>query len=190
MTAKSVNYQPFSREFDAVILAGHADQSLGMLAEPTETQKRLLSAFQYESNTAFLHTDTSVMPRTRRCWAAWNYHIMPAKALNKTPVYDVATHYWMNRLQGVSQRKDYLVSINGEDRIRPEAILKTIRYHHPIFDGDAVQAQESLPQLNQEGGQNGIYFCGSYFRYGFHEDAFNSALSLCEQLLGEVTWKR
>ena len=100
----------------------------------------------------------------------------------------------MNNLQGLPTATQYIVSINGAERIRPDTILKTISYHHPIFDKSAIDAQAKLPRLNEEGHQTGVYFSGSYFRYGFHEDAFGASVALSRSILnryglGEISWK-
>ena len=150
--------------FDAVVLASHADQSLRLLAHPTEEQQRLLSAFHYQRNEASLHTDPSVMPMRRLAWASWNFRV----ELGPDGHQRAATHYWINALQGVSRNQDYFVSLNSDDRIDPARLLYRTTYDHPVFTLDAIRAQRELPKLNHTGR---LYFCGSYFRYGFHEDA-------------------
>jgi len=164
--------------FDAVILACHADQALTLLAEPDVLQQELLSPFHYQYNRATLHNDPGVMPQSKGCWAAWNYQI---DAMGMA-----STHYWMNRLQGVSEHQPYFVTINDPALPPPVAahhILKELMYEHPIFSLDAITAQERLPELNAQ--HTGIYFAGSYFRYGFHEDALQSAVVLSEELLAK-----
>jgi predicted NAD/FAD-binding protein len=171
--------------FDKVILACHADQALSLLSDPSASESRLLGEFKYQANTATLHTDSSVMPRTRLAWASWNYEI------NRSPAGEssTATHYWMNSLQGVSQRQDYFVSINRPSAIDPSRVLKSIEYDHPLFNLGAHRAQAELPAMNAEaGGTTDTYFAGSYFRYGFHEDAFMSAAGLSGLLLGRDPW--
>jgi predicted NAD/FAD-binding protein len=165
--------------FDQVIFASHADESLGLLADADAQERRVLGEFKYQPNSALLHTDVSVMPRTKLCWASWNYRIAQAASGKMSP----STIYWMNSLQGVSDRQNYFVSINGEDSVNPNTVLRRISYEHPLFSRGAIQAQAELPKLNQR--MNNVYFCGSYFRYGFHEDAFSSALDLCRLLTGE-----
>jgi len=164
-----------SEMYDQVILAGHADESLRSLADADERERAVLGEFKYQPNLAVLHTDESVMPRTKRCWAAWNYRMEAGEA--------PATIYWMNRLQGVSDRQNYFVSINGENKVNPNTVLKRIQYEHPVFSRGAIRAQAELPRLNER--MNTVFFCGSYFRHGFHEDAFTSALELCRRLTGE-----
>ena len=174
-----------SLRFDHVILACHADQALRLLEDPTAGETRLLREFRYQPNVATLHTDPSVMPRTRRAWASWNYEI----ARDAAGAVSTATHYWMNSLQGISRRENYFVSINRPEAIRPDKVLRRISYEHPLFSLGATRAQAELPQLNAAGrGSTETYFAGSYFRYGFHEDALLSAVQLGTQLLGRDPW--
>jgi uncharacterized protein len=173
------------QEFDKVILACHADQALALLSDPRPEESRILREFRYQPNVATLHTDASVMPRTRLAWASWNYEISrPGTGDSPT-----ATHYWMNSLQGVSDRQDYFVSINRPGSIDPATVIRTIAYEHPLFNLGALRAQRDLPGLNAVGGgATGTYFAGSYFRYGFHEDALMSAVRLSETLLSRDPW--
>ena len=162
------------REFDKVIFASHADETLKMLGQPSSNEQRSLSKFKYQNNVATLHTDESVMPKTKKAWSSWNYRIE-----NKNGVLSPSTIYWMNSLQQVSEKKNYFVNINGEDKIDPKKIITVLNYTHPLFDVETSKAQKELQVLNQDGP---LYFCGSYFRYGFHEDALLSAVELCTNL--------
>ena len=171
--------------FDRAVVAAHADDALRLLVNPTADETRLLGAFKYQANVATLHTDASVMPRARLAWASWVYQVSRDRAGRITP----ATHYWMNRLQGVSDRERYFVSINRPEQIDPAKVIKTIDYTHPLFDLGALAAQGELPALNAAArGATETYFAGSYFRYGFHEDAFLSSVQLSELLLGRDPW--
>jgi predicted NAD/FAD-binding protein len=169
-----------SKVYDRVILACHADQALKLLENPSEKESRILSKFLYEKNKAILHTDSSIMPKTKSAWSSWNYR-MEEKDKNIKP----STIYYMNSLQQVSDTKDYFVSINDCGSIRSEHIIKEIAYEHPLFSLAAIQAQKELPKLNEN---DTINFCGSYFNYGFHEDAFTSAVNLCQKITGDKTW--
>jgi predicted NAD/FAD-binding protein len=161
--------------FGKVIFASHADQTFRVLQNPTADEKRLLSVFNYQKNTATVHTDESVMPRIKSVWSSWNYRIEERNG-KQIPT----TIYWMNQLQQVSEKRNYFVSINAiPGTIDKHKIIKEIEYEHPLFDVAAMKAQSELNKLN-EGGP--VYFCGSYFKYGFHEDAYASAVSLCKQL--------
>ena len=170
--------------FDKVILASHADQSLRMLADPTPLEHELLSPFHYQPNEATLHTDDRFMPKTKRCWASWNYHIQPRAGGGVTP----STHYWMNNLQGVSDKVDYFVSINADSSLDESKVIKRIAYEHPLFDLPAMRAQKRLPELNRLSRDQTTYYCGSYFRYGFHEDALASAVQCAHAVCGEDPW--
>lgn len=173
------------RLFDRVVLATHADEALRLLGDPTPTERRVLGAFRYQHNTATLHTDPAVMPRRRRAWASWNYEMARAEDGTLSP----ATHYWMNRLQGVSDRENYFVSINRAEHIAPRRVLRRLEYHHPLFDLAAVRAQGELPVLNRQAVDGTrTFYAGSYFRYGFHEDAFASAVELSALLLQRDPW--
>ncbi len=169
-----------TRDYDQVVLACHADQALPLLADPTCDETRLLSAFSYQENNTILHTDARVMPSAKKCWASWNYRIDEIGS---------STHYWMNSLQNVSKRQDYFVTLNGEHLIDPGQILERFTYHHPLFDLAALKAQSELHVLNERSPQDQIFYCGSYFGYGFHEDALRSAHQLAEILRGKVLCK-
>ena len=169
-----------THDFDKVVLASHGDQSLALLDDPTPLESELLACFRYQPNEAVLHTDPSFMPRTRRCWASWNYRIDRAGRH--------ATHYWMNELQGVSDREQYFVSINPPVPPAEGSVKKKLHYEHPLFDRKAVAAQDRLPELHQAGDSTGRYFCGAWQRYGFHEDGLWSAVNVCRQILGRDPW--
>lgn len=165
-----------THDFDKVIFACHADEALEMFDNPYGNEINLLSKFAYQKNIATLHSDTKVMPRKKSVWSSWNYRIE-----ERNGSIQPSCIYYMNSLQGVSEREHYFVSINDPGTIDPKKIHRVIQYDHPIFTIDAMGAQRHLPDLNDEGP---VYFCGSYFRYGFHEDAFTSAVDLCKKLLG------
>jgi len=174
-----------TQAFDRVVLACHGDQARRLLAEPTAEEARLLGEFHYQPNLATVHTDASVMPRARLAWSSWNYEI----ARDGAGQISTATHYWMNALQGVSERGNYFVSINRPGAIDPAKVLRTIPYEHPLFSLGAIRAQAALPGLNAAArGATETYFAGSYFRYGFHEDAFRSAVDLSALLLNRDPW--
>ncbi len=168
--------------FDKVVLACHADEALQLLAKPLPLQKQLLSVFSYQENATVLHSDENVMPRLRGVWSSWNYRLDTDADGKTLPT----TIYWMNRLQGLSDKVNYFVSLNEPGAIDPDKIHRRITYHHPLFDSDAIEAQKRLHELNES--QDPFYFCGSYFRYGFHEDAFMSAVNLARVLLGREPW--
>ena len=158
--------------FDKVIIATHADQATNMLDASFIAEKKMLAPFRYEKNRAILHTDESVMPATRRAWSSWNY----CTELKDNRMTSACT-YWMNSLQQVSKNKNYFVSINESKTISKNKIIKEIIYEHPIFTVEAMRMQNQLSEIN---GNGKVFFCGSYFRYGFHEDALMSAVEVCK----------
>lgn len=162
------------REFDRVVLACHADEALKLLARPSAREQELLGAFRYQRNEAVLHTWPGVMPRRRRAWASWNYRV---DARGRATV-----HYWMNSLQRFGFRRNYFVSLNSSADIAREHVLYQTVYEHPVFTREAIRAQQRLPELNAQSRDQRVFFCGSYFKYGFHEDAYTSALYLAALL--------
>jgi uncharacterized protein len=158
--------------FDQVVIAAHSDQALGMLADPAEMEREILGAIPYQENLTILHTDTAVLPPKRSTWASWNYCI-PA-----TDQERVAVTYDMNILQSLGARQEFCVSLNMPETIDPGKIIRTLVYHHPVYDPKSLKARRSQDALN---GQRRTYFCGAYWGYGFHEDGVNSALAVCKQ---------
>lgn len=172
--------------FDRAIVACHGDQAHRLLAAPTFDEDRLLREFRYQPNVATVHTDARVMPRTRRAWSSWNYEI----ARDESGGVSTATHYWMNSLQGVSDRDNYFVTINRPETIAPDRVLRRINYRHPLFTLGAVRAQADIPQLNAAArGNTETYFAGAWQRFGFHEDGLLSAVRVSELLLGHDPWE-
>lgn len=181
-----ISFQDGAEEhFDRVILASHADESLGLLADPTAMERAVLGKFAYQPNRAVLHSDPRFMPKTRRCWAAWNCVVNDP--VDGSP-QSASTHYWMNNLQGVSKEVDYFVSINPPVEPAADKVHREISYTHPIFDLGAIAAQKEVPALNLAGAQTCRHYVGAWTRYGFHEDGLLSAVKLCEQLLGRDPW--
>ncbi len=153
--------------FDYVFVACHSDQALSLLKDATPTERQVLGAIRYQPNEAILHTDDLLMPKRRRAWAAWNYHI-PQDATRH-----VAVTYNMNILQGLATKNQYLVTLNNDQDIDPAKIIRTVQYEHPVYSREAVAAQGRQADINQ----NRTFFCGAYWRNGFHEDGVVSALN-------------
>jgi predicted NAD/FAD-binding protein len=153
--------------YDAVFLACHSDQALALLADPSEAEHQVLSSIPYQRNEAVLHTDPSLLPRRRLAWAAWNYHV---RAGHRGPV---ALTYDMNTLQRLDAPQRFLVTLNRTDAIDPSRIIRQITYHHPLYTPASVAAQARHRELN---GARATYYCGAWWRNGFHEDGVASAL--------------
>lgn len=153
-------------KFDYVFVACHSDQALSLLADATAIEREVLGGIRYQSNEAILHTDDSLMPSKRPAWAAWNYHIPQDRRRH------VAVTYNMNILQGLDTRNQYLVTLNDDRHIDPDKIIQRIEYDHPIYSREAVLAQGRQADINRDR----TFFCGAYWRNGFHEDGVVSAL--------------
>ena len=154
------------RRFDEVVLATHADQALRMLGDATDRERRLLRAIPYQSNEAVLHTDTAMLPRRRRAWASWNYH------LTREPGRRTTVTYHMNRLQSLTADRQFCVTLNRTAEIDPDTVIETIGYAHPVFTADGISAQRRVEEIS---GRNRTHFAGAYWGWGFHEDGVVSA---------------
>lgn len=161
------------RRHDRVVIAGHADQALAMLADADPLERRVLGAFPYTRNHVVLHSDPGLMPKRRRVWSSWNY-------LGDT-AGDVSVTYWMNALQSLNPELPLFVSVNPRRAPDPATIHRSFLYEHPFYDRAAMDAQGALWQLQ---GRRHTWFCGSYFGYGFHEDALQAGLAAAEHCGG------
>lgn len=161
--------------FDRVVLATHSDQSLRLLADPSDTERDVLGAIRYQPNVATLHTDSSVLPSNRRARAAWNYHVPAVDALGT----QASLTYHLNALQGLDTDVDVCVTLNRPDAPDPTKVVEHIEYAHPVFDAAAVRAQRRHDEID---GRGGVHYCGAYWRYGFHEDGVQSALEVCRRI--------
>jgi len=167
--------------YDRVVMAAHGDESLAMLADADAEERSLLGAFQYQDNRAVLHTDTTLMPMRRTVWAAWNYL---AQDMQKEGAR-VSVTYWMNRLQNLPGEQQYLVSLNPLTQPKPGSVVYETLYRHPVFTREAMQAQERLPAIQ---GRGGVWFCGAWCGYGFHEDGLRSALTVVRSMGYPIPW--
>jgi predicted NAD/FAD-binding protein len=159
-----------TESFDYVFVACHSDQALALLKDATPAEQEVLGAIRYQSNEAILHTDASLMPKRRCAWAAWNYHI-PRDSSGH-----VAVTYNMNILQGLEANKQYLVTLNNDRHINPDKVIRTVQYEHPVYSRASVAAQGRQAEINDDR----TFFCGAYWRNGFHEDGVVSALNALE----------
>lgn len=161
--------------FDLLIIATHADQALLLLDDPSPEESALLGAWSYQHNRTVLHTDISFLPPVRRAWASWNYRRDKGLAAHDP----VSVTYYMNHLQGLNARKDYSVTLNPNRSFASGSVVTEIDYTHPVFTREAINSQNGLRAIN---GKNSTWFCGSYFGYGFHEDAIKSSVEVGEAL--------
>ena len=162
------------RSFDRVVVATHSDQALKLLADADPAEREILGALPYQANSAVLHTDTRLLPRRRRAWAAWNYHLCPER---EEPV---AITYNMNILQGLGPEVPYtfLVSLNRDDAIDRSKVLREIAFEHPLYTVAGAAAQQRRLEIQ---GRRGTYFAGAYWGHGFHEDGAASGLEVVQR---------
>lgn len=163
--------------YDQVVIATHSDQALRLLTDPSPAERTVLGAIPYQENNVVLHTDTRLLPCRQLAWAAWNYHI-PNRTQQR-----VAVTYNMNRLQGLVAPETFCVTLNHDKAVDPARVLARFIYHHPVFTPAAVAAQQRLAEIS---GINRTWYCGAYWRNGFHEDGVVSALAATAALAGQT----
>lgn len=161
-----------AERFDEVVLATHSDQALALLADASGREREILGAIPYQPNEAVLHTDARMLPRRRRAWASWNYHLLP----EPKPASTVTYH--MNRLQSLRAEREFCVTLNHSERIDPARVIRRISYAHPAYTEAGVKAQARVHEID---GRNRTHFCGAYWGWGFHEDGVVSALRVGER---------
>jgi uncharacterized protein len=167
--------------FDAAVCATHSDEALRLLPQADTAQRSVLSAIRYAANDAILHTDPALMPRRRRAWCAWNYLAEEDGVSDRR----VAVSYWMNVLQQLPGPADYVVTLNPPREPAPERVLYRTLYEHPVFTREAVAAQERLAAIQ---GRHGLWFCGAWTGYGFHEDGLRSGIDVATALGCPPQW--
>jgi predicted NAD/FAD-binding protein len=158
--------------FDQIVLASHSDQSLAMLADPSPAEAELLGAIPYQANDVVLHTDASLLPRRRRAWASWNFH------LEDQPSDRTTVTYHMNRLQALDADREFCVTLNKNGTVDEDTVISAREFSHPVFSHAALSAQRRWREIS---GMRRTHFCGAYWGYGFHEDGVQSALRVCER---------
>ena len=153
-------------DYDQVVLASHADESLNMIEKPTAEEKNLLGKFQYVENEAFLHTDENLMPIKKRAWSSWN-------SISNNE--ETCITYWLNKLQNLKSEKNYFLTLNPIFKINDSLVIKKVNFTHPYLNSENTKIQKDLHIIQ---GKKRTWFCGSYFGYGFHEDGLKSSIEL------------
>ncbi|MDO9420434.1 MAG: FAD-dependent oxidoreductase [Herminiimonas sp.] len=164
--------------FDHIVLACHSDQSLRALKDPRPAEKTLLSSITYQPNTAVLHTDTTCLPKQKKTWSAWNYQSGQSGSEPR-----VCVHYLINQLQPLPFKQSVIVSLNPIDAPRPDSVLGSYEYAHPVFDAKAIAAQRRLPLIQ---GKQNTWFAGAWTGYGFHEDGLKSGLAVAQAIMEQA----
>ena len=160
-------------DYDRVVFATHANDTLQLIADATEKEKKILKNFEYKKNIAILHHDELFMPKNKNAWSSWN-SILDINDVNKNCVT-----YWLNKLQNLKTQENYFLTLNPILDIDDKKIIKKVEFTHPFYDIKTLQTQKHLSELQ---GINNTWFCGSYFGYGFHEDGLKSALVVANKL--------
>ncbi|WMW82476.1 FAD-dependent oxidoreductase [Undibacterium cyanobacteriorum] len=169
--------------FDQVVFATHAPTSRAIIQDASEQEQTVLSQFRYQANRAVLHTDTSLLPHNKKVWSAWNYlgESQPADTQDQA----VCVSYLLNQLQRLNTEQAVIVTLNPSHEPKPETILRSFEYEHPIFDQAAIDGQEALHTIQ---GKNRLWFAGAWSGYGFHEDGLKSALRVVKEFQLHPTW--
>ena len=170
-----------TERFDQVVLAGHSDQCLAMLGDPSGPEREVLGAIGYRDNAVYLHRDPLLMPRRKRAWAAWN--VMQGE----DPTADLCVTYWMNVLQGIDRARPVFITLNPPQPPHPDLTFGRYSYAHPQYDAGAIAAQKRLGNIQ---GQRRTWFCGAWTRFGFHEDGLASGIAVAEALGATLSWRR
>ena len=159
--------------YDKVVLASHADESLKIISDATDQEKKILNNFKYRKNIAVIHSDENSMPKNRKAWCSWNSSLDPNNKQNSSVTY------WLNQLQNLNISKNIFLTINPFFRIEPNKIFNTINFTHPYYDENALKNQSNLNSIQNI---NNTLFAGSYFGYGFHEDGIKSSIEMLKTL--------
>ncbi len=167
--------------YDDVVFASHADQTLAMMADASDDERRVLSAFRYQNNHAVLHSDISFMPKRRRAWTSWVY--LSEESTDNNPA--VALSYWMNNLQPLKTDQPLIVTLNPGRAPDPALVHDAYMFEHPVFDAGAIQNQTRIETIQ---GRHRLWFCGAYQRYGFHEDGLGSAVKMVQRMGIDPPW--
>jgi predicted NAD/FAD-binding protein len=172
-----------AERFDRVVLATHTDQALSLLEDPDARERELLGAIPYRANDLLLHTDRSVLPRSRHAWAAWNYHVPDCRDSSRP----LEMTYLLNRLQRFESDRPFCVTLNDGGAVRSDLILRRLRFSHPCYSPAGLQARE---RLRAENGMRRTYYCGAYLGNGFHEDGVRAGLDVVRAIDPEADWSR
>lgn len=164
-----------AERFDAVVMATHAPQALALLADADALERDVLGAFATTRNSAVLHSDERLLPVRSAARASWNYQVDDCRAPASRPTVT----YYLNKLQALDEPEHWCVSLNRDDAIAPDRVVRRVEYAHPRYTFAALAAQRRLPGLD---GRRRTWFCGAYRGFGFHEDGLASGLRAARAL--------
>ena len=178
-------------EFDEVVFACHSDETIKILKDASEEERMILSSIPYQKNTAYLHTDESLLPANKKAWAAWNYSSKTLGSDGNDVASHVCVHYLINKLQPLPdhlKNQSIIVSLNPHTLPKESLTHSIIHYSHPLFDTAAIDSQKQLPLIQ---GKNNTWYCGAWAGYGFHEDGLKSgelvAMDILESINSDIS---
>jgi predicted NAD/FAD-binding protein len=168
-------------KFDHVIFATHSDTSLKLLESPTKLEQEILGNINYQKNLMVLHSDVNFMPRIKNAWSSWVYLSNSNNSEKK-----VSLSYWMNNLQRLDTSTPIIVTLNPAIKPNERLIYDVYEFEHPVFNQKAIDAQKNIFKIQ---GENRIWYCGAWQRYGFHEDGLLSAVNLAKKFDIDIPWQ-
>lgn len=177
-----IHFDSAVEKFEAVVFATHAPTTFNLLDNKSDLEAWVLKSFPYQKNIAYLHTDETLLPKTKSVHSAWNFTSATEDFSNQ----GVSVSYLINKLQPLPVKTPIIVTLNPIEKPEPSKTIRVIEYEHPVFDNRSVEAQERLRSIQ---GQGGVYYAGAWTRYGFHEDGLLSAVNVAKLLGVETPWK-
>jgi predicted NAD/FAD-binding protein len=163
-------------DFEAVVIATHPAQALGLLADATPAEKEALGAMPYSVNHTVFHRDPAVLPAADNARASWNYRLPGCDARPDK----VLVSYDLTRLQRLkpADGRPYLVSLGESELIKEDSVLERMVYEHPQYTPESLRAQQQIAALSDDR----IAYAGAYLGWGFHEDGALSGVRAAASL--------
>ena len=166
-------------EVDHIIFSQNPSKVVNILSDIQKNELDILGKFKANKNTAYLHSDESIMPKTKKIWSSWNIFVP------KDEKSHISVTYWMNKLQNINNKTPLFLSLNPVHLPNEGSIFKVIDYEHPIFDSKSITALKFLDEIQ---GLNNTWYCGAWSGNGFHEDGLNSSLKVANKLGIKALW--
>lgn len=166
-------------EVDHIIFSQNPSKVVNILSDIQKNELDILGKFKANKNTAYLHSDESIMPKTKKIWSSWNIFVP------KDEKSHISVTYWMNKLQNINNKTPLFLSLNPAHLPNEGSIFKVIDYEHPVFDSKSITALKFLDEIQ---GLNNTWYCGAWSGNGFHEDGLNSSLKVANKLGIKALW--
>ncbi len=154
---------------DRVVIATHADQALGLLADPSDAEVTTLKQFGYsQQRDGSAHRQLGLAGGTERpCVVELPDDVLrPARPASRGELLDESA-------PGTPCRAGFPRHAQRPRASRPGAPLpRSMHYEHPIYTPEAVRAQSQLGDLATDS----TVYAGAYHGWGFHEDGCRSGV--------------